>query len=375
MARKAHLHELHAAASAKMVEFAGGEMPLWVSSISEEHLAVRNGVGIFDVSHMGEIVVTGNEASRFLNYLSTNDVSKLGGCSGQYSTVCNHAGGIKDDVLIYSLEGRGYMVVTNAANTEKILGWFRSFQDEFDVEVEDATLSTAMFAVQGPKALETLQRIAPFDLQGLRRFGGKISFLSGQEVLLSRTGYTGEDGFEIYLMGVAIDEPGKAIDLWNAIIEAGKGFGIKPCGLGARDTLRLEAGLPLYGNDIGEDVTPLEARLDFVVKFEKDFVGKEALAAQKESGLESVRVGFELLDRAVPRHGNPILKDGKQVGRVTSGTVSPLSRKPIGMGYVPPRYSPVGTELEVEIRGSLHRMRVADWPFYDTARYGRNRAK
>jgi aminomethyltransferase len=191
--------------------------------------------------------------------------------------------------------------------------------------------------------------------------------------LISRTGYTGEDGFEIYLMDVSLDNPEGAIELWNNIIEAGKDFGIKPCGLGARDTLRLEAGLPLYGNDISEDITPLEARLDFVVKFEKDFVGKEALLKQREIGLKSVRIGFELLDRAVPRYGNPILMDGKQVGIVTSGTISPLLKKSIGMGYVPPSYSSVGTELEVSIRGISHKMRIVNWPFYDTARYGRMR--
>jgi aminomethyltransferase len=373
MARKAHLHNLHVAAQAKMVEFAGWEMPLWFSSISEEHLAVRNNVGIFDVSHMGEILITGNDALRFINHLSTNDASKLSCFSGQYSTICNPSGGIKDDVLIYFLEGRGYMVVTNAANTAKILEWFQSFQDRFSVMIVDLTLTTAMFAVQGPRALETVQSIASSDLQGLRRFNGQMTLLAGQEVFLSRTGYTGEDGFEIYIMDVAIDSPERAIELWNSIIEAGKDLGIKPCGLGSRDTLRLEAGLPLYGNDIGEEVTPLEAKLDFVVKFGKDFVGKEALIKQREEGLRTVRIGFELLDMAVPRKGNPILKDGEPVGTVTSGTVSPLSRKPIGIGYVPPFYSSIGTELEVEIRGTRHKIKVVGWPFYDITKYGRAR--
>ncbi|MGQ9513640.1 MAG: glycine cleavage system aminomethyltransferase GcvT [Thermoproteota archaeon] len=373
MLRRCQLHKLHLASEAKMVEFAGWEMPLWFSSISEEHLAVRNNVGIFDVSHMGEIMVTGKGSLRFINYLSTNDASRLGDCSGQYSTICNPAGGIKDDAIIYSLEGRGHMVVTNAANTSKILDWFQSFQEIFNVRIDDITNSTAMFAVQGPRAVETLMRIVKFDLQSLKRFGGKLVLFEGKEALISRTGYTGEDGFEIYLMDVTLDDPEGAERLWNDIIEAGKDFGIRPCGLGARDTLRLEAGLPLYGNDIDEETTPLEARLDFVVKFEKDFIGKDALLKQRETGIRSVRVGFELLDRVVPRHGYPILNGGKQVGIVTSGTISPLSKKSIGMGYVPLSYSSVGTELEVSIRGMNHRMRIVEWPFYDISRYGRTR--
>jgi len=264
------------------------------------------------------------------------------------------------------------MIVTNAVNTGKILDWLRGSRGGFSVEIDDVTDSTVMLAVQGPSAQATLQSMTAFDLAGMKRFGGELVRLAGEEVLLSRTGYTGEDGFEIYMMAVTGNEPARALKLWNAIIDAGAGFGIKPCGLGARDTLRLEAGLLLYGNDISEEITPLEAKIDFVVKFEKEFIGREALVDQKEKGLRIARIGFQLTDRVVPRHGSPILKDGERIGAVTSGTVSPLTRNAIGMGYVPPG---VGMELEVDVRGSGHAMRVVEWPFYDTSKYGRSRAQ
>lgn len=372
MARKVQLSEIHSKSAAKMVEFGGWELPLWYTSITDEHLAVRNNVGIFDVSHMGEILVTGGESLQFVNYVTVNNVTKLSGHSCQYRTVCNERGGIKDDVLVYALGGKGFMIVTNAVNTEKILDWLRSSRSSFSVEIDDVTDSTMMLAVQGPSAQGTLQSITTFDLRGLRRFGGELVQLAGEEVLLSRTGYTGEDGFEIYMMDVTANDPARALKLWKAIIEAGTGFGIKPCGLGARDTLRLEAGLLLYGNDISEEITPLEAKIDFVVKYEKEFIGKKALVDQKEKGLGIARVGFQLTDRVVPRHGSPILKDGKRVGTVTSGTVSPLTRNAIGMGYIPPG---VGTELEVDIRSSSHTMQVVEWPFYDTSKYGRSRVQ
>jgi len=375
MARKSPLSEVHSKSAAKMVEFAGWEMPLWYTSITDEHLAVRNSVGIFDVSHMGEILITGDESLQFVNYVTANNVAKLSGHSCHYSVACNAHGGIKDDVLVYALGGKGFMIVTNAVNTEKILDWLRSSRGSFSVEIDDVTDSTAMLAVQGPSAQATLQSMTTFDLRGLRRFGGELVHLAGEEVLLSRTGYTGEDGFEIYMMNVTGGDPTKALRVWKAIIGAGTGFGIRPCGLGARDTLRLEAGLLLYGNDIGEETTPLEAKIDFVVKFEKEFIGREALVDQKEKGLRSVRVGLQLADRIIPRQGNPILKDGVEVGTVTSGTISPLTRNAIGMGYVPPMHSGIGTELEVKIRGSGHGVRVVEWPFYDAAKYGRSRTQ
>jgi len=375
MARKTQLSEAHSKSAAKMAEFAGWELPLWYTSITDEHLAVRNNVGIFDVSHMGEILVTGAESLQFVNHVTANNVAKLGGHSCQYSVVCNAHGGIKDDVLVYALGGKSFMIVTNAVNTEKILDWLRSSRGSFSVEIDDVTDSTAMLAVQGPSAQATLQSMTTFDLRGLRRFGGELVQLAGEEVLLSRTGYTGEDGFEIYMMNVMASDPARALKLWESIIDAGTRFGIRPCGLGARDTLRLEAGLLLYGNDISEETTPLEARIDFVVKFEKEFIGREALVDQKGKGLGIARMGFQLTDKVVPRHGSPIMKGGERVGTVTSGTISPLTRNAIGMGYLPPDLEGVGTELEIEIRGSRHAMRVVEWPFYDVSKYGRSRAQ
>jgi len=375
MARKTQLSEVHSRSAAKMVEFAGWEMPLWYTSITDEHLAVRNNVGIFDVSHMGEILVTGRESLQFVNYVTANDVAKLSGHSCHYSVVCNARGGIKDDVLVYALGGKDFMIVTNAVNTEKVLDWLRSSRGSFSVEIDDVTDSTAMLAVQGPSAQATLQSMTAFDLRGLRRFGGELVQLAGEEVLLSRTGYTGEDGFEIYMMNVTASDPAGALRLWNAIVGAGTGFGIRPCGLGARDTLRLEAGLLLYGNDIGEETTPLEAKIDFVVKFEKEFIGRKALVDQKEKGLGIARIGFQLTNRVVPRQGSPILKGGERVGVVTSGTISPLTRSAIGMGYLPPDLGVFGTELEIDIRGSGHTMHVVGWPFYDASKYGRSRTQ
>ena len=348
-----------------MTLFAGFEMPLWYKGIIPEHLAVRNSVGIFDITHMGRAIITGPEAEKFLNYVSTNDVSKLTPLSAQYSTLCNEKGGIKDDFVISKLEKDKFLMVYNASNRAKDYEWLTLHAKKFDVKVEDASDNIAMFAVQGPKAEETLQKISTEDLSQIGRFKCGWTKLADMQVFLSRTGYTGEDGFEIFVWNSPISNPEKAVKVWNSILEAGREFGIQPCGLGARDTLRLEAGMCLYGNDIDEDITPLEARISFVVKFDKDeFIGKEALLKQKEEGLKRRRIGIKMLERGIPRKGYGIYKNGEKIGEITSGTFSPFLENGIGMGYVKIEYDNEGEKVTVDIRGKQLKAEIIKLPFY-----------
>ena len=348
-----------------MTLFAGFEMPLWYKGIIPEHLAVRNSVGIFDITHMGRAIITGPEAEKFLNYVSTNDVSKLTPLSAQYSTLCNEKGGIKDDFVVSRLEKDKFLMVYNASNRAKDYEWLTLHARKFDVKVEDASDNIAMFAVQGPKAEETLQKISTEDLSQIGRFKCGWTKLADIQVFLSRTGYTGEDGFEIFVWNSPISNPEKAVKVWNSILEAGREFGIQPCGLGARDTLRLEAGMCLYGNDINEDTTPLEARISFVVKFDKDeFIGKEALLKQKEEGLKRRRIGIKMLERGIPRKGYGIYKNGEKIGEITSGTFSPFLENGIGMGYVKIEYDNEGEKVTVDIRGKQLKAEIIKLPFY-----------
>ena len=362
--KKTHLYNFHKQ-NAKMTLFAGFEMPLWYKGIIPEHLAVRNSVGIFDITHMGRAIITGSEAEKFLNYVSTNDVSKLTPLSAQYSTLCNEKGGIKDDFVVSRLEKDKFLMVYNASNRAKDYEWLTLHAKKFDVKVEDASDNIAMFAVQGPKAEETLQKISTEDLSQIGRFKCGWTKLADIQVFLSRTGYTGEDGFEIFVWNSPISNPEKAVKVWNSILEAGREFGIQPCGLGARDTLRLEAGMCLYGNDINEDTTPLEARISFVVKFDKDeFIGKEALLKQKEEGLKRRRIGIKMLERGIPRKGYGIYKNGEKIGEITSGTFSPFLENGIGMGYVKIEYDNEGEKVTVDIRGKQLKAEIIKLPFY-----------
>ena len=362
--KKTHLYNFHKQ-NAKMTLFAGFEMPLWYKGIIPEHLAVRNSVGIFDITHMGRAIITGPEAEKFLNYVSTNDVSKLTPLSAQYSTLCNEKGGIKDDFVVSRLEKDKFLMVYNASNRAKDYEWLTLHAKKFDVKVEDASDDIAMFAVQGPKAEETLQKISTEDLSQIGRFKCGWTKLADIQVFLSRTGYTGEDGFEIFVWNSPISNPEKAVKVWNSILEAGREFGIQPCGLGARDTLRLEAGMCLYGNDINEDTTPLEARISFVVKFDKDeFIGKEALLKQKEEGLKRRRIGIKMLERGIPRRGYGIYKNGEKIGEITSGTFSPFLENGIGMGYVKIEYDNEGEKVTVDIRGKQLKAEIIKLPFY-----------
>ncbi len=354
-----------------MVEFAGWEMPLKYIAIADEHMAVRGAAGIFDVSHMGEFKIRGKGALALLQKVTTNDVSKLAIGAAQYSTVLNERGGTRDDVVVYRMGEEDYMLVCNASNVEKIGGWIRKHAK--DVEIEDVTMTTVLLAIQGPKALKILQKISSIDLSQIKRFKWAWGDVAGIKVVASRSGYTGEDGIELYLYDVPQSNPAIAEKLWEAIIKAGAPEGLKPCGLGTRDTTRLEAGLCLYGNDLNEEISPLEAKIDFVVKFDKgDFIGREALLKQKENGLKKVKVGLRMIEAGIPRKDHNIFKDGVEIGVVTSGTFSPLIKVGIAMGFVTPDLK-IGDRVSIEIHGNKKAAEIVKLPFYDTTRYGYSR--
>jgi aminomethyltransferase len=349
-------------------------MPESYEGIMSEHMAVRNSVGLFDITHMGRVLISGGEAESFLNYVTTNNVAKLKQSDAHYSTMCNEHGGIKDDFVLSRLEENKFFIVYNAGNRAKDFEWLTKWSKKFGVKVEDVSDKVAMFALQGPRAEDTLQKISSEDLSEIGRFKCGWTKLKDVEASVSRTGYTGEDGFEIYVWGTPLSEPEKALRVWNAILEAGIEFGVQPCGLGARDTLRLEAGMCLYGNDIDEDITPLEARLGFVVKFDKgDFIGKEALLKQKSEGSRRKRVGIQMLESGIPRPHYGIFKNVEEVGRVTSGTFSPLLKQGIAMGYVSKKYAVPGEKVTVKIRDKHNKGEIIKLPFYDPAKYGYRR--
>jgi len=361
--------------TAKLTVFAGFEMPIYYKDIAPEHLAVRNGVGIFDIGHMGRVIVTGVDSERFLNYVITNDVSALSPNSAQYSVMCIESGGIIDDFVVYRLATDKFLLVFNASNRDKDYNWLVKNTTIFNVKIDDVSDDVAMFAVQGPNAEKTLQKISTEDLSKIGRFKCGHSRLADVEVFLSRTGYTGEDGFEVFIWDASLAKPDAAVRLWNAILEAGKSFGIEPCGLGARDTLRLEAGLCLYGNDIDENITPIEAGLGFVVKLQKDkFIGKEALSKQKTEGPKRKRIGIKIMDQGIPRPGFDICSvTGEKIGQVTSGTYSPLLRCGVGMGYVETSQAQEGGSVNIDIRGKMAEGKIAAFPLYDSERYGYKR--
>lgn len=352
--------EKHRQAGAKMHEFAGYEMPIEYTGILDEHLAVVDSVGVFDVSHMGEFWVKGKNALAFLQHVTSNDVSKLEPGRAQYSCFPNDKGGIVDDFLVYHYEPEKYMLVVNAANMKKDWDWCVAHND-VGAELEDASDRMAQLAVQGPRATDTLQKLTSVDLKAIPYYSFVTGELAGvKQVIISNTGYTGAGGFELYF------DVNDAEAIWNAVFEAGKEFGIKPAGLGARDTLRLEMGFCLYGNDLDDTTSPLEAGLGWITKFAegKDFVGREILEKQKAEGVSRKLTAFKLLDRGVPRHGYEIVnKDGVKIGTVTSGTMAPTTKEGIGLGYVKPEYAAVGTEIFIRIRNKDLKAEVVKLPF------------
>lgn len=352
--------ETHIALGAKMHEFAGYNMPIEYSGIIDEHLTVCNAVGVFDVSHMGEFWVKGPNALEFLQQVTSNNVATLPVGKAQYTCFPNEEGGIVDDLLVYHYESEKYLLVVNAANIEKDWNWCVS-HNTVSAELENASDYMAQLAIQGPKAMEVLQKLTPVDLSEIPYYAFTTGEFAGQkDVIISNTGYTGAGGFELYFY----PEAGQAI--WKAIFEAGAPEGIKPIGLGARDTLRLEMGFCLYGNDLSDTTSPLEAGLGWITKFVegKNFTSRALLEKQKAEGLKRKLIAFEMVDRGIPRHGYELVNaDGEKIGEVTSGTMSPMRKIGIGMGYVQTAYTALGTEIFIDVRGRKLKAVVVKAPF------------
>jgi aminomethyltransferase len=345
--------------------FAGFKMPLWYekTGIITEHNAVRNSVGIFDITHMGRFRVTGSESRRFLNHLITNNLARVPPGASEYALLCNHNGGVLDDLFVYRLDKHKFYVVVNASNREKDFNWLMTHIKKYDAVMENISDNTPMFAVQGRNAISVIQKLSETKVDEIPRFGVRTIKLGGFDALISRTGYTGEDGFEISQFNVPRKESSKAVQLFEAILSAGAEFGILPCGLGCRDTLRLEAGYSLYGQDLDEQTTPLEASLRTFVKLKKkSFIGRNALLEQKRKGVKRLRIGLTLLDKGIPRTGYEILRGMKVIGKVTSGSFSPVLQKGIGVGYVERKYAEKGAVLAVRIRGRLVKAEVVIMP-------------
>ncbi|MFC4182971.1 glycine cleavage system aminomethyltransferase GcvT [Saccharococcus thermophilus] len=364
MLKRTPLFPVYERYGAKTIDFGGWELPVQFSSIKEEHEAVRTRAGLFDVSHMGEFVVKGSGSLAFLQKMMTNDIAKLTDGRAQYTLMCYEDGGTVDDLLIYKKADGKYLLVVNAANIEKDFAWLNNHAFG-DVQLENVSAEIAQLALQGPLAEQVLQKLTNIDLSALKFFAFQDHVdLQGVKALVSRTGYTGEDGFEIYCHAE------DAIALWEAILEAGKEEGVIPCGLGARDTLRFEATLPLYGQELSKDITPIEAGLGFAVKTNKemDFIGKDVLKKQKEEGTARKLVGIEMIDKGIPRHGYKVFANGEEIGFITTGTQSPTLKKNIGLALMKTEFAGLGSEVEVEIRGKRLKAKVIATPFYKRAK-------
>ncbi len=358
--KRTPLYESYIQQGVKTVDFGGWELPVQFSSMKEEHKAVRTKAGLFDVSHMGEVEVSGKNALPFLQRLMTNDVSKIRDGQAQYTAMCNERGGTIDDLLIYRQASDHFFLVLNAANTVKDINWMKEHLIA-DVTVTDVSNEIALLAIQGPSAQDIVQRLTDLDLTSLRffRFADGVN-VAGVRVLISRTGYTGEDGFELYCKSRDVQV------LWKALLEEGQEDGLLPCGLGVRDLLRFEAGLPLYGQELTEEISPLEAGIGFAVKLDKkeDFIGKASLAKQKEEGVTRKIVGLEMIDKGIPRTDYPVFSMEKQVGIMTSGTHSLTLKKNVGFALLEHEYSELGTVVDVQIRKKRLKAKVVATPFY-----------
>jgi aminomethyltransferase len=357
--KRTPLYEQHLALGARLVEFGGWEMPVQYSSILEEHRAVRTRAGLFDVSHMGEFKVEGKDALAFLQYLVPNDVGRLAIHQALYSQLCLPDGGTIDDLIIYYLAENHYMMVVNAANIDKDFAWVEKQARNFDVQATNQSDATALLALQGPESLAILQPLTGEDLSAIRYYHYTPGMVDGINCIISRTGYTGEDGFELYCAPVDV------VKLWNDLLAAGKQHGLLPAGLGARDTLRLEAGYCLYGHELDEQTNPLEANLGWTVKLNKgDFIGRDALLKVKEEGLKRKLIGIEMIERGVSRGGYAIFENDQQIGALTSGAPSPTLNKNIGMGYVEAAHAVAGKTVQVDIRGKRTAAQIVALPFY-----------
>ncbi len=352
------LLKVHEALGAKMVDYAGFYMPIQYEGLVSEHMAVRNAVGIFDVSHMGGFVVSGNQALELIQKVTTNDASKLEIGKIQYTCMPNGKGGIIDDFLVYKKKENEYFLVVNAANIQKDLDWIQK-NNTFDAQISNTSDDTAILAIQGPKSVELMQELTKVDLSALKYYTFvEDTFADVENVLISATGYTGEKGFEIYF------DKQHAESIWNKIIKAGEKYKIQPAGLGARDTLRLEKGFCLYGNDIDDTTSPIEAGLGWITKFTKDFIDSDVFKKQKEEGVQRKLVAFKLVDRGIPRQGYPIVtENGEELGVVTSGTNSPVLKVGIGMGYVQKDQAVIGNEIFIQVRKKALKAEIVKPPF------------
>ncbi len=356
--KKVPLQHVHENWGAKMVPFAGFLMPVRYSSDLEEHMAVRNGVGVFDVSHMGEFTVKGPQALNLIQRVTSNDASKLVDGQAQYSCLPNETGGVVDDLIVYKIKDNDYVLVVNASNIEKDWNWISKFNTK-GANMKNVSDDVCLFAVQGPKAVTVLQKLTDTDLSGIKYYHFAIGQFAGcDNVCMSNTGYTGAGGFEIYVDKVDAEK------VWNAIFDAGKDAGIKPIGLGARDTLRLEMGFCLYGNDIDDATSPLEGGLGWITKFTKEFTNSAQLQKQKEDGVKKKLVAIKMIDKGFPRHDYPIKnQQGEVIGKVTSGTISPVLGVGIGLGYVTSENSSIGSEIFIDVRGKGLKAQVVKLPF------------
>lgn len=353
------LTQVHESLGAKMVPFAGYNMPVQYEGVNIEHETVRNGVGVFDVSHMGEFLISGPNALALIQKVTTNDASTLTVGKAQYSCLPNENGGIVDDLIVYKMKEDQYLLVVNASNIEKDWNWI-STKNDVGAEMRNISDDYSLLAIQGPKAVEAMQSLTSVDLAAIKYYHFEVGDFAGvPDVIISATGYTGSGGFEIYAKNENIEQ------IWNKVFEAGKSYGIKPIGLAARDTLRLEMGFCLYGNDINDTTSPIEAGLGWITKFNKEFTNSENLLKQKEAGVLRKLVGFELTERGIPRHDYEIVdKDGNIIGVVTSGTMAPSLNKGIGLGYVTTEFSGVDSEIFIRIRKNDIPAKVVKLPFY-----------
>ncbi len=354
------LNDIHVALGAKMVPFAGYNMPIQYEGVTAEHITVREAVGVFDVSHMGEFLVEGENALALIQKITSNDASKLEIGDAQYSCFPNEDNGIVDDLICYRIKENTYLLVVNASNIEKDWNWVSKYNEGFNANLKDLSEEYSLLAIQGPKAVEAMQSLSSLDLGEIPFYKFKIGDFAGVEnVIISATGYTGSGGFEIYCKNE------EAIQIWDKVFKAGADYGIKPIGLAARDTLRLEMGYCLYGNDIDETTSPIEAGLSWITKFTKDFVNAEALAREKEHKPERRLIAFELNERGVPRQGYDIVNESRKViGNVTSGTMSPCLQKGIGMGYVPRELSKSGSKIYIQVRKKAIPATIVKLPFF-----------
>lgn len=359
-AKKTPLYDEHVKLGGNVVDYAGWYLPVQYEGLVPEHEAVRNAVGLFDVSHMGEITIKGKDALAFVNYLMTNDISTIVDNQVIYTFMCHPTGGVVDDLLVYRYDGEFFYLVVNAANVDKDHKWILENKGDFQVEIENISDSVGEVAIQGPMAEKVLQKLTDYDLSQVKFFHLKRDIeVAGVNCMVSRTGYTGEDGFEVYC-----DKDG-IVTVWNAILEAGQDEGIKPTGLGCRDTLRFEASLPLYGHEMDDEITPLEAGFKYFVKLDKeaDFIGKDALNKMWSEGLERKLAGIELLDRGIAREGYEVYKDGEKIGHITTGYKSPTLGKVIGNALIKTEFTELGTEVDIKIRNKFAKAKVISKKF------------